>query len=80
MRNSHRIVRLCFLILIAVAAPGGIGPAALVGGRVVATAAGGRTAKRPAFVPNAAPAAQEYAQTVEIIRGDKRSREVVSQE
>jgi len=57
----------------------GIGPAALVGGRVATTAAGGKTAKRPAFVPNAAP--QEPApQTVEIIRGDKRSREVVSQE
>jgi pilus assembly protein CpaB len=58
---------------------GGIGPAALMGGRVALAAPAGRTAKRPAFVPNADPAAQAQP-TVEIIRGDKRSREVVSQE
>jgi pilus assembly protein CpaB len=62
----------------------GVGPAALMGGRAsAAPVAGGRASagKRPAFVPNAAPVAQApAAQTVEIIRGDKRSREVVSQE
>jgi pilus assembly protein CpaB len=56
----------------------GIRPGALMGGYAPAV---GRGPMRAAFVPRAAPVRQEpAAATVEIIRGDKRSREVVSQE